>query len=42
MFDKSQYKTLLQQYMDKYNVSYTSAIHLMALDLVSDYNISIY
>jgi hypothetical protein len=42
MFDKTQYKVLIEQYMETYQVSYTSAIHLMSMDQITDdYNISI-
>ena len=41
MFDKTQYKVLIQQYMDKYNVSYTAARQLMSMDRITDhFNIS--
>ena len=43
MLDKTRYKVLIQQYMDKYNVSYTAATHLMAMDQITDhFNISMY
>ncbi len=35
-------KILIQQYMDEFNVSYTKAIHLISIDQILDYNISIY
>jgi hypothetical protein len=43
MFDKTQYKVLIQQYMDKYNVSYTAANQLMSMDQITEhFNISMY
>ena len=43
MFDKTQYKVLIQQYMDKYIVSYTAARQLMSMDQITDhFNISMY
>ena len=36
MLDKAQYKVLIKQYMDKYQVSYTGAVHLMAIDNIID------
>ena len=44
MFDKTQYKLLIQEYMNnKYNVSYTAARQLMAMDQITDhFNISMY
>ena len=43
MFDKTQYKVLIQQYMDKYNVSYTAQRQLMSMDQITDhFNISMY
>ena len=43
MFDKTQYKVLIQQYMDKYQVSYTTARQLMSMDQITDhFNISMY
>ena len=42
MFDKTQYKVLIEKYMETYQVSYTFAIHLMSMDQITDdYNISI-
>ena len=41
MIDKAQYKVLIQQYMDKYQVSYTQAAHLLAMDQIDPFfNIS--
>ena len=41
MFDKTQYKVLIKEYMDKYNVSYTSALQLMSMDQITEhFNIS--
>ena len=37
MFDKTQYKLLIQEYMDKYNVSYAAARQLMAMDQITDH-----
>ena len=43
MFDKTQYKVLIQQYMEKYQVSYTTARQLMSMDQITDhFNISMY
>ena len=43
MFDKTQYKVLIEQYMETYQVSYTSAIHLMSMDQITEhFNISMY
>ena len=43
MFNKTQYKVLIQEYMDKYNVSYTTALQLMSIDQITDhFNISMY
>jgi hypothetical protein len=43
MFDKTQYKVLIQEYMDKYQVSYTTARYLMSMDQITDhFNISMY
>ena len=43
MFDKTKYMLLIREYMDKHQVSYTSARHLIALEHISyDYNISMY
>ena len=43
MFDKTQYKVLIQQYMDKYQVSYTTARQVMSMDQITDhFNISMY
>ena len=43
MFDKTQYKLLIREYMNKYNVSYTAARQLMAMDQITDhFNISMY
>ena len=33
MLDKTQYKVLIQQYMDKYQVSYTTARQLILIQL---------
>ncbi len=41
MFDKTQYKLLIQEYMDKYRVSYTQALQLMSMDQITEhFNIS--
>ena len=29
MYNKTQYKLLIAEYMDKYDITYTSAIHLI-------------
>ena len=43
MFDKTQYKLLIREYMNKYNVSYIAARQLMAMDQITDhFNISMY
>ena len=43
MFDKTQYKVLIQEYMNKYNVSCTAASQLMAMDQITDhFNTSMY
>ena len=43
MFDKTQYKVLIREYMDKYQVSYTQAMQLMSMDQITDhFNISMY
>ncbi len=43
MFDKTQYKVLIQNYMDKYNVLYTTAMQLMEMDQIPDhFKISMY
>ena len=41
MFDKTQYKVLINEYMKKYQVSYTQAIQLMSMDQITEhFNIS--
>ena len=41
MFDKTQYKVLINEYMEKYQVSYTHAIQLMSMDQITNhFNIS--
>ena len=43
MLDKTQYKVLIQEYMEKYQVSYTTARQLMSMDQITDhFNISMY
>ena len=43
MFDKTQYKVLIREYMDKYQVSYTQAMQLMSMDQITErFNISMY
>ena len=43
MLDKTQYKVLINEYMEKYQVSYTQAIQLMSMDQITDhFNISMY
>ena len=43
MFNKTKYRLLIREYMDKHQVSYTSAMHLIGLEHLSDeFNISMY
>ena len=43
MFDKTQYKVLIHEYMDKYQVLYTAAMQLMSIDQITEhFNISMY
>ncbi len=37
MFDKTQYKLLIEEYMDKYGITYTSATHLICLHKIKQY-----
>ena len=41
MFNKTQYKVLINDYMEKYQVSYTQAIQFMSMDQITEhFNIS--
>ena len=43
MFDKIQYKALIEKYIEKYQVLYTVARQLMEMDqITSHFNISMY
>ena len=37
MFNKTQYKLLIEEYMDKYDITYTSAMHLICLHQIKRY-----
>ncbi len=37
MFDKTQYKLLIQEYMDKHDVSYTQAKQMITVDQIKEY-----
>ena len=37
MFNKTEYKLLIQQYMEKYNISYTTAKQFITIDKIKNY-----
>ncbi len=37
MFNKTQYKLLIEEYMDKYDITYTSAMHLICTHKIKQY-----